>query len=126
MPWTEAGFAALPTFDPAWFPRVEPEPSRARAEIPEVRSRRSAVVARVSEALPTFLAIYAAPRRRAYVLGVAASAVWASRWSRATRQKVLGKATGTSFATTAAGKVPVELRRASAQVPRREQAECRR
>jgi hypothetical protein len=79
VPWTEAGFAALPTFDPAWFPRVEAEPVEGgeEAEIPEVpiEEKRRRLLGYLKHCQPSWPSM--PPQGAgAYVLGVARFAVW--------------------------------------------------
>ena len=79
VPWTEAGFAALPTFDPSWFPRVEAEPAEGaeETEIPEVpiEEKRRRFLAYLKHCQPSWPSM--PPQGAgAYVLGVARFAVW--------------------------------------------------
>ena len=90
-PWTAEGFAAMPTFDPAWFPRVEPEPGEEGAEpieIPEVAVERSAAGFRRTYGIANHLG-HLCPRRALACLcsTLRASAYGASPWSRGTRRR---------------------------------------
>lgn len=79
-PWTAEGFAAMPTFDPAWFPRVEPELGEEGAEpieIPEVavEEKRRRFLAYLKHCQPSWPSM---PPSGAgvFVLGVARFGVW--------------------------------------------------
>ena len=129
-PWTAEGFAAMPTFDPAWFPRVEPEPGEEGAEpieIPEVavEEKRRRFQAYLRNCQPSWPSM---PPSGAgvFVLNVARFGVWGLAMEPRDAAKVIRNPTGISSAMTATVKVPVELRRATAQVPRRGKARGRR
>lgn len=77
--WTAEAFAALPTFDPSWFPRTEAEPAKPEEEptIPEVpveekRRRFTAYLKHCQPAWPSMPPAGAG----VYVLGVARFGVW--------------------------------------------------
>ena len=109
-PWTAEGFAAMPTFDPAWFPRVEPEPGEEGAEpieIPEVavEEKRRRFQAYLRNCQPSWPSM---PRRALACLcsTLRASAYGASPWSRGTRRRSCRNPTGISSAMTATAKYP--------------------
>ena len=121
------GLRRMPTFDPAWFPGIEAEPVEGNEDrrYPRSPSRRSAAGSFRRTSSTANPSIYA-PRAPGRVSQ--RGPLWSGARDGAARrgEGSAGKATGISSAMTAAEKYPWNFAELFAQVPRREQAECRR